>query len=160
MEIKKRLKFGRYTVYFMLSETQKLTGITSLLRSGLHILLLDIENCSLDECLYELQDIQDHYGLGDIFVSSDYKNSFRCWCFTQMTFRQMIHVMADQALFHLDENFFEWTARHGKATLRLSNKLNREPQKIVAVLTSHTEIVPDELESVIYDTGTGKRMAN
>jgi hypothetical protein len=62
----------------------------------------------------------------------------------------------------MDYNFFYWTVSRGKATLRTSNKVNREPQKIVAVLESYpVSFDENELwEKVTYDTGTEKRGIN
>jgi len=44
-----------------------------------------------------------------------------------------------------------------KATLRISNKKNREPQKIVSVLESYFVPIPKSCQYVIYDTGIQKR---
>jgi hypothetical protein len=144
----------------MLSRKQRLEGITSKLKNGLHILFFDIENCDLKECETELKLIQDKYELSDIFISSDCEKSFRAWCFTQCTFKQYAHILSDSFLFHLDYNFFYWTVQRSKATLRIGNKEGREPQKIISILSTYFVACPEEFESVTYDTGNDKKMTN
>lgn len=148
-------KFG-YTFFMMLSKTQTLEGVTSLLPNGKHCVFADIENCSLEQAIAELKNVQKKYVLSDIFILSDKEKSFRAWCFNEVNFKPTyIGILND--IPHLDYNFFYWTVSRSKATLRLSNKENRPPQKIVSVLESYPVPIPVQFEKVIYDTGIEKR---
>lgn len=57
----------------------------------------------------------------------------------------------------LDYNFFWWTVKQGKSTLRTGNKEGRGHQKVVAFLPSYSVPFPKECERVLYDTGIQKR---
>lgn len=158
MRINFRLKLFGYTIFFMISKTQKLEGISSKLKNGKHIILLDVENTTLDKCKENIKFLQCIYNLSNIYITSDIENSFRIWCFTQLEWKDYLGLLLK--VDNLDYNFFYWTVQRGKATLRISNKLDREPQKIIQVLETTYEKPPKELESVIYDTGYDKRMIN
>jgi len=147
-------KFG-YTFFMMVSETQTLEGITSLQSDGKHIVLWDLENCSLNEAENTLRRVQKKYCLSDIFIVSDVERSYRAWCFSKVDFKTYLKILLDTD--YLDWNFFYWTVSRGKATLRLSNKKSREPQKIISVLESYPAPIPEKFQKVIYDTGIQKR---
>ena len=49
MRFNLRLNKLNHTVFLMISETQTLEGITSLQSDGKHIVLWDLENCSLEQ---------------------------------------------------------------------------------------------------------------
>jgi hypothetical protein len=57
----------------------------------------------------------------------------------------------------LDYNFFWWTVKQGKATLRVNNKVGRAKQETVSVLKSYSVPFPKSVEKVVYDTGIEKR---
>ena len=159
-----RIKKFNYTLFVMLSKTQTLEGVTSLQSDGKHIIMFDsIDDCNLNELKKVWKRIQQKYGLSDVFIVSDKEGSYRVWCFTHVKFNVLIHILTEDDVFNLmDYNFFYWTVSRGKATLRTSNKVNREPQKIVAVLESYpVSFDENELwEKVTYDTGTEKRGIN
>jgi hypothetical protein len=153
-----RIKIANYTLFFMLSHTQTLEGVTSLLPNGKHMPLFDIENCSLEKAEFELKALQAIYSLSDIFITSDKERSFRSWCFAQVTFNEYLRMMLDLLdAGILDYNFFWWTVKQSKATLRVNSKVNRPPQKIVAVLPSYSVPIPETVEKAVYDTGIEKR---
>jgi hypothetical protein len=139
----------------MLSETQTLEGITSLQKDGKHIVMFDLENCSLEQAKETLRIVQRKYGLSDIFIVSDKDRSFRAWCYSKVDFKTYLKILLD--VDYLDYNFFYWTVQKSKATLRTNNKKNRQPQKIVSVLQSYPVSIPESCEKVIYDTGVQKR---
>lgn len=150
-------KFG-YTLFVMLSETQTLEGITSLQKDGKHIVLFDLENCSLQQAETALRNVQRKYCLSNIYVTSDAERSFRAWCYSKVDFKTLLHILLDVLdSDYLDYNFFYWTVFKGKATLRINNKKNRPSQKIVSVLESYFVPIPESCEKVIYDTGIEKR---
>ncbi|MBS7631683.1 hypothetical protein KEJ47_09000, partial [Candidatus Bathyarchaeota archaeon] len=94
--------------------------------------------------------------LSDIYIVSDAEQSYRGWCFSCRPWREYLIILLETD--YLDYNFFYWTVRRGSATLRISDKAGREPQKVVAFLQGYeaTE-VPERLVHVIYDTGMEKR---
>jgi len=153
-----RVKLFNYTLFFMLSHTQTLEGVTSLLPNGLHMPFFDIENCRLNKAENELRKLQILYDLSDIFITSDIERSFRSWCFGQVKFTDYLRMQLDLIdAGILDYNFFWWTVKQSKATLRVSNKENRPPQKLVSVLKSYSVQIPETVEKVVYDTGVQKR---
>lgn len=162
MRVNFRIKVGEYTFFGMVSKTQTLEGVTSLQSDGKHIIMIDSKD---DIDLYDLEnkllEIQQKYGLSDIFIVSDKIGSYRVWCYTHVSFDVLLKILLD-AYDLMDWNFFYWTVTRSKATLRTSNKLNREPQKIVSVLQSFpVSFNENELwEKVTYDTGTEKRGIN
>lgn len=152
-------KFG-YTFFMMISKTQTLEGVTSLLPNGLHTPFFDIENCSQIKAENILRILQSKYHLPDIFLTSDIERSFRAWCFAQVKYTDYLRMMLDLLdAGILDYNFFWWTVKQGKATLRISNKMNRPSQKLVSVLKSYSVPISETAypERVIYDTGVQKR---
>ena len=139
----------------MYSDTQTLEGVTSLLKNGKHIVMFDLEDCSLEQAEETLSYVQEKYDLSDIFILSDKERSFRAWCFNFVELKTFLKILLD--VDYLDYNFFYYTVKRRKATLRLSNKKNRPKQKIVSVLRSYPTLIPDEIEKVVYDTGIEKR---
>jgi hypothetical protein len=142
----------------MVSHTQTLEGVTSLQRNNLHTPFFDLENCSLTQVENALRTIQRSYHLSNIYVTSDKERSFRAWCYSQVKFTSYLRMMLnllDSGL--LDYNFFWWTIKQGKSTLRVSSKADRPKQKIVSVLESYSVPIPESCEKVVYDTGIEKR---
>ena|SRR5487761_2626232 len=156
MRFQLRIKIFDLTLFGMISRTQQIYGINSKLydKKDSHILLFDIEDCTLEECEQELLVTQEQFGLSNIFIVSDKPNSFRAYCFTQVDFRTYLKILL--SINHLCYNFFYWTVFRGKATLRTSGKKNREKQKLVSVLPSYSVPIPKNFDSVIYDTGLEK----
>jgi hypothetical protein len=150
-------KFG-VTVFLMVSHTQSLEGVTSLQVDGLHTPFFDVENCSLIECVSALKELQIGFNLSDIFVTSDKDRSFRVWCFCHLKYNDYLRmqlILLDKKL--LDYNFFWWTVKQGKSTLRTNSKQGRPFQKVVAFLPSFSVPFPKTCERVLYDTGIQKR---
>jgi hypothetical protein len=153
-----RIKIFNVTLFAMLSHTQSLEGMSSLQKDGLHTPFFDVENCSLDECVSLLEELQASYNLSDIFVTSDKDRSFRVWCFCHVSFSDYLRMqlmLLDKKL--LDYNFFWWTVKQGKSTLRTNSKQGRPLQKVVAFLPSYSVPFPKTCERVLYDTGIQKR---
>jgi hypothetical protein len=155
MRFNLRIKKFNHTVFLMISESQTLEGVTSLQSEGKHIVLWDLENCSLEQAEITLRKVQKKYCLSHIFIVSDIERSYRAWCFSKVDLKSYLKSLLDTDF--LDWNFFYWTVKRGKATLRTTNKKNREPQKIVSVLESYPVPIPVQFEKVIYDTGIEKR---
>jgi hypothetical protein len=171
MRINLRLRINDYTIFGMLSKTQKLIGITSKVigEKDKHYIFWDLENCTLKQAEQELSILQFDYSLGTTFITSDYPYSFRAWCFDKVSFKQYLKILLDTK--YLDWNFFYWTVERGKATLRLNQKKGRQQQKIVSILESPYEQEWNELERkkkmesnifsrlerVDYETGIDKK---
>jgi len=156
MRLNFRAKLGDTTLFAMIARTQSLEGITSLQPEGKHIVMWDLENCSLLKARTVLQDVQIKYGLSDIFIVSDCENSYRAWCYSKVDFEIFLKILVD-CLDILDYNFFYYTVKRRKATLRTSSKKGRAPQKVVGVLYSFSVPISSIVEKVVYDTGLQKR---
>lgn len=157
MRVNFRIKKFGITFFAMLSNSQTLEGVTSLQKDGKHIILFDSkDNCSLELLKEKFREIQNKYGLSDIGIFSDKEGSYRVWCFTKVDFVTFLRILLDAYDF-MDWNFFWWTVKRGKATLRADRKKNRPAQKIVAFLSSYSVPIPEVCEKVVYDTGIQKR---
>ena len=73
-----------------------------------------------------------------------------------VSFKTFVKVLAD-SLNIMDYNFFYYTVKRKKATLRLSKKKGRPEQAIVEVLESYPCPIPLAMEEVVYDTGLVKK---
>lgn len=150
-----RVKIGNITFFATISNSQTLEGVTSLVGNSQHIVMWDMEKCNLEQAVKTLSKIQYKHRLGDIFLVSDKDQSYRGWCFSVRDWKEYLIILLETE--HLDYGFFYWTVFRGKATLRISNKLNREPQNTVACLRGYEETrIPEKLEYVVYDTGVEK----
>lgn len=150
-----RAKMGNITFFFMVAKTQTLEGITSLQPNGNHIVMWDLENCTLKQAEETLRNVQIKYELSHIYVVSDIEGSYRAWCFSRVDYETFRSILCDTDF--LDPMFFEYTERRKKATLRTSNKQGRPLQELVSVLESYPEPIPETGEKVTYDTGLVKR---
>jgi hypothetical protein len=158
MRLNFRMKKFGITFFVMLAHTQSLQGVSSLLPNGKHMPLFDIENCSLNEAENALRELQTKYGLSDVSITSDKDRSFRAWCFLPVCYIDYLRIQLDLLVVGiLDYNFFWWTVKQGKATLRVNSKINRPNQEVVSVLYSYSVPFPKSVEKVIYDTGIEKR---
>ena len=152
-----RITKFNHTFFMMLSETQTLEGVTSLLKNGKHIVMFDLEDCTLEEAEETLMKVQISYNLSDIFIVSDKERSYRAWCYSFVDLKTFLHILLD--VDYLDYNFFYYTVKRRKATLRVNNKKNRQKQELVSVLKSYyVSTIPERTpERVDYDTGVMKR---
>ncbi|MGQ9507542.1 MAG: hypothetical protein ACUVTB_06800 [Candidatus Bathycorpusculaceae bacterium] len=153
------LKIRNITIFAMISATQTLEGVMSKIGNDKHLILADIETDKpLNEILHVLKRIQRRYRLGDFWLTSDFKGSYRLWCFSQRSWLKYLQILLDllkEGI--LDYNFWFWTIKRGSATLRTSNKANREPQRVIAHLKGYEKTtIPSKLCHVVYDTGTSK----
>jgi hypothetical protein len=151
--------FGNHgiSILILFAITQRLHGITSLIPNsgGKHIILVDVENCTLEQVIEESKYVQRKYGLSNIYIKSDVENSFRVWCFSIVDFKTLLKILLDFE--HLDMVFLIYTVRRKKATLRDVEKDGRPPEKVVAILESYPMPVPEHIEEVFYDTGVVKQ---
>jgi hypothetical protein len=150
-----RIRVANLTFFAMISRTQRLEGVTSLQKDGKHFVMFDLEKCTLQEAENTLKRVQRKYHLSDIFIVSDAEKSFRAWCFSKVDFVTFLKILLDVRF--LDWNFFYWTVKRGKATLRTNCKKGRMLQRVVSVLRSFDVPIPTSCEKVVYDTGLTKR---
>ena len=153
-----RIKKWGWTFFVMLAKTQTLEGVSSLLSDGRHIVMWDLENCTLEQAEETLRAVQRQYNLSHIFLVGDTEGSYRAWCFSKVDLKTLLHILLDTE--YLDYVFFYYTVKRRKATLRTDSKRGRPPQQLVSVLESYPASIPTELEQVIYDTGLEKRGRN
>jgi len=157
MRINLRAKIKNYTVFFMVSKTQTLKGITSKVVKGKdkHYIFWDFENCTQQQALETLMEVQQEFKLGMIFLLSDYPKSYRAFCFSQRTFKEFLHILLHTK--YVCWNFIYWTIQRGSATLRTSQKEGRKIQQIQAIITGYENVyIPQTINTVIYDTGHEK----
>jgi hypothetical protein len=150
-----RIKAGNLTFFAMLSRMQRLEGVTSLQPDGKHIIMWDLENCTLTEAEATLRNVQGQYNLSHIYLVSDSEGSYRAWCFSKVDLKTFLHILLDTD--HVDYSFVYYTVKRRKATLRTSCKKGRLSQKVVKILCSYPEEIPSRMEKVVYDTGLEKR---
>jgi hypothetical protein len=138
-----------------MAKTQTLEGVSSLLSDGSHIIMWDLENCTLELAEETLRTVQRTYDLPHIYLVSDAEGSYRAWCFARIDFRTFLHILLDTE--YVDYTFFYYTVKRRKATLRTDRKRGRPPQQLACVLETYPSSIPTEFEQVIYDTGLQKR---
>jgi hypothetical protein len=152
-----RIKRANLTLFAMIAKTQTLEGVTSLQKDGLHIVMWDLENCTLKKAKEVLKRIQKKYRLSNIYLISDKENSFRAWSSSKVRFDIFLKILVD-SLSILDYNFFYYTVKRKKATLRTGNKKGRPSQRVVAILPSYyLPFSQSVVEKVVYDTGLEKK---
>jgi len=146
-----RLKIRNITIFFMVARTQTASGISSKVGNNKHIILWDLDECTLKQAEDTLRDVQQEYNLSHIYIISDKVGSYRALCFSIVDFNTLMKIIISAN--YVDEYFISYTARRMKATLRLTKKIDREKQDILSILYSYFEPIPEILERVIYDTG-------
>lgn len=150
-----RARIGNTTFFFMLAKTQTLEGVTSLQHDDEHVVMWDLEKCTLEQAEETLRKVQRKYELSNIYVASDAEGSYRAWCFSKVDYKTFLHILLDTD--YLDPIFFDYTVKRKKATLRTSDKKDRPSQELVSVLGSYPAPIPETWEKVTYDTGLVKR---
>lgn len=156
MRLNLRVKVRDWTFFVMWAKTQTLEGVTSLQTDGRHIVMWDLENCTLKQAEETLRNVQNKYGLSHIYIASDAERSYRAWCFSRVSLKTFLAILVD-SLDILDYSFFYYTVKRRKATLRTSSKKDRPLQRVVSVLQSYPAEIPSMMERVVYDTGLVKR---
>lgn len=161
MRLNVRVKIGSVTQFFMLSTTQTLKGITSKVidepeEKHLHYIFFDLDKCTQAQAEQKLGEIQLDFKLGDTYIFSDKEGSYRGFCWSKRPWITYLHILLHSFPL-LDYGFWFWTVCRGAATLRTGNKIDRLPQKCVAILKGYEPTVfPRKLCSVTYDTGIEK----
>lgn len=159
-----RIKIHNVTFFTMIARTQTLQGFNSLIErrgsipESQHIVMWDLENCTLQQVCTELEEIRDKFNLGVIYVVGDTPRSYRAWCFTRVSFMMLLDILIHTK--YVDWNFIYWTFHRAKSTLRVSQKEGRTPQRILATIGegyARVDPIPETLQFVTYDTGRKKK---
>lgn len=130
MKLSIRRKLGNILIYGFISPIQRVDGLQSKIKkSDDHIVLWDFDEKNFNAIKWELEDIQLKYNLGDIFIMSDKDNSYRAFSLTSVTFKTLLKILIETK--GVDYNFFRYTVKREYATIRITNKKNREPNKII-----------------------------
>jgi len=153
-----RWKFRGFTFFCTISKHQTLGGLGSCVNweKHLHNIFWDLEICTLKQAIQTLQKVQKEFKLGDIYITSDYKKSYRGWCFSVRKWLEYLHILLHTK--HIDYGFWIWTIRRGEATLRNTDKKDRQMQNIVAILEGYEKTqLPEKFKVINYDTGIQKK---
>ena len=153
----RRFYFGNYHLSILLMKIQQVKGIANRVigeKDKYHI-FWDIENCSLEQAIETLREIQAKYRLADIFITSDKENSFRAWCFSKRPFIEYLRILLDTK--SVDWAFIKWTVIRHKSVLRTSKKLGRPKQIVLRKLRGYEPYeLPKKVIEEIYETGLEK----
>jgi len=153
--MKINLKIGNRRFYFFTNKIQLCTGALSKLPNGKHIIMWDLEDkeLSLDKVKTELKRIQKLYHLSNIYITSDRnppKDSFQAWCFTQVSLKLLIEILLKTQ--YVDWQFIKHTVKYERACLRCSTKIGREQIKVIDIVPTFKEEIP-QLNFEYYETG-------
>jgi hypothetical protein len=153
----RRFYFGNYHLSILLMKIQQVKGIANRVigeKDSYHI-FWDIENCSLEQAIETLSDVQFRYRLADIFITSDKENSFRAWCFSKRSFNEYMIILHETK--YVDWAFIKWTVIRHKSVLRTSRKSNRPKQEVLAKLKGYEPYeLPKRNFEETYETGLEK----
>lgn len=134
-----RKKVLGFSLFFMISRTQKVTGIVSNVfpSSDLHHPMWDFDNVDLIEVKAELKRIQEKFNLDTIIVYSDKEKYYRALApFDAVSISDLLKIILNTL--YVDSGFFKWTVIRNCATIRLTKKAGRRESKIVAVIEGKT----------------------
>lgn len=170
VNIKKR----GFSLALSLAKIQTCEGFTSKLSNGNHIILLDYDKCKdkdaierereLIEFREKLRVIQRKYkdvnghSLSNFYFFSDLEGSYRIMCFNEISFNVYTKILLEVSDY-LDSLFVYYTIRNKKATIRISDKIGREPQKLIdslTLVTYYLSIPLEKMEKACYDTVLNK----
>jgi len=155
MRVSTRIRIGRWNFYASLGRVQTVTGISSKLKNGLHIVMWDFDRAPLNKLERSLKTIQDVFQLGEIQIFGDGKpDSYRAVCYSQVDFLELLKILITTP--YVDETYILMTARKGQATVRVGPKINRGKQVIVSIVPGRVEPPPDEVTLWLYETGLDK----
>jgi hypothetical protein len=155
MRLNIRIKILNYTLFGMIAKTQTVSGIISQLEFDKHIIMWDLDDCSLDEAKAALKYVQFKYNLSDIYIFGDKPDSHRAICFTVVSLMELLRIIIDTD--YIDPGFVSYTAKRCHAAIRLSPKQGRPNQNTQTILESYPAPIPKKLIKKTYDTGIEKK---
>ena len=151
-----RKQFWNILIYGFITTVQKQDGIMSIIPdSENHYVLWDMDNLSYAECIFNISKIANEYNLKNVVIMSDKENSYRAFSPTPVEWKTLLKILIDTE--GVDYLFFKWTVRRGYATIRLSDKIGRNENKIIQILNHDNKYKPDfnNFQYVHYETDTG-----
>jgi hypothetical protein len=158
MRIATRFKLRSWFFYATIGRVQVVTGISSKVGPNQHAVFWDFDDSTLDDVINVLHETQLNYMLDEINIFSDKPGSYRAICYTVVTFKELIKILADTP--GVDDVFLIKTAQKGQATLRLSPKLGRPKPEIVYTLPGKRDIPPAPFTIWRYETGHDAKVIN
>jgi hypothetical protein len=147
-----RLKVRNINIFFSIAQVQTMKGIVNKIGDKFAP-FWDLENCTLEQVIEELQVIRNVYDLDTIYIFSDSPTSFRAICYTPVDFHTLLNIILNTK--YLDYGFYRATVIRGYSILRISTKKNRQKQKVVYTVGQETARIPSFIYTD-YDTGTDK----
>ena len=88
-----------------------------------HRILWDLDDCTYEQAIKSLSDVQQQYNLGCINIISDKNKSYGAVCNTIVSFKELLHILIDTQF--IDEIYVMYALRRMEAILRLSDKEGR-----------------------------------
>ena len=155
-----RIRSSRITIFFMVALTQRVESFNSIAdrEKDLHYVFWDMDDCTQEQAEDTLLSVQEEHSLSNIYLVSDYPNSFRAWCFSKVPYKTMLMILLETR--YVDKGFFDYAVKRHTATLRISKKQKRGEQVVVSVLKTYFEPVPERFEWKVYDTSYNKNTLN
>lgn len=145
---------GRRIVFYN-RKVEKVDGVNSLTKNGLHIPMIDTDECSMNECMHVTKKLQHFYKLGDASICTTGRpNSFHVYIWSEMDWRDAIKIVAAHELCDLKHLFFSLRREH--FTLRISDKKGRKIEELVRIKSPYpTNCSYKDLQSFVsYETAS------
>jgi len=138
----RRIRLGQFTFAFHFAKTVRTVGVLSRREDGSHFLLWEFDDVPLAKVKRALGIVQKRYRLPDVFVASSGRGDhYHAYCFTPVSFRQLVRIMADTD--DVDLRFLRWTLYRGQATLRIGEKAGRTINWIARLKSRRRYTIPE-----------------
>jgi len=146
-----------------MTKYQWVKGITSAIpESCYHYYMNDFDDYPLDKVIVTLKKMKrwaktkHDIDFNDIIImGGDLENSYRCVSYTSLTFNQLVECVA--ICDHIDAVWLRWIILRREATIRLSNKIDREDAiKVVSIIKGKSSKIPYKIDEVLYKTVVSK----
>lgn len=145
---------GRRIVFYS-RKVVPIGGVNSTTKNGLHIPMIDTDECTMNECMHHTRVLQQRYKLGDASICSTGRpNSFHVYIWTEMDWRNTVKVVASHQ--NCDLKHLLFSLRRGHFTLRISDKNNRKVEELVRMKSDYPSNVSynDLQDFVLYETAS------
>ena len=130
-------------------------GVNSITKDGLHIPLLDLDECNLSQCIDEVKELLTRYRLGKASIcSTGRQNSFHVYIWNKVSWRKAIEIVSSCKL--IDLKHLQFSLRRGHFTLRISDKKSRSINLLCNVFSPFetTAEIKDLKSFVTYETAS------
>jgi hypothetical protein len=153
----RRFYFGNYIFSVLLMKIQQVKGVANKVihEQDKYYIFWDIEECTLEQAIETLMQVQLKHRLADIFITSDKENSYRAYCFSKRPFIEYLIILLETK--YVDWAFIKWTFVRHRSVLRTSRKLGRPQQIVLKKLEGYEPYeFPKKVVEEIYETGLEK----